>query len=202
MRCSSRNHCIVTKMSVPLLLCLYSEAPGFKSRLGDWLSWLRLSVVFLSAPGECRGSTSKLGHDRFLPNPFQFTNLMWIVTNLTVCTPLFQADEFPRVSRPFPMLYTVSYYEYKEQCYVLSAVSAFLFLCTSGDGRGHLEVQNIFYSQTHTMSIKMTVCALVTLFKWVGKLTTIFSHPACSYHWKSNIGKAYCNLPLGKLLII
>jgi hypothetical protein len=32
-------------------------------------------VVFLSPPGECRESALKLGHDRFLPNSYQFTTI-------------------------------------------------------------------------------------------------------------------------------
>jgi hypothetical protein len=47
--------------------------PGFKSRPGDRLSWLRFLCFSSIPPGECRDSTSTLGHDRFLPNPFQFT---------------------------------------------------------------------------------------------------------------------------------
>jgi hypothetical protein len=31
--------------------------------------WLNLSSV---PPGECRDNTLKLGHNHFLPNPFQF----------------------------------------------------------------------------------------------------------------------------------
>jgi hypothetical protein len=33
-----------------------SEGPGFISRPGDWLPWLRFFVVFLSPPGEFRDS--------------------------------------------------------------------------------------------------------------------------------------------------
>jgi hypothetical protein len=50
----------------------YSGGPGFKSRPGDRLSWLRYFVVFLSSSKQMQGSTSKLGYDHFLPHPFQF----------------------------------------------------------------------------------------------------------------------------------
>jgi len=47
--------------------------PRFKSRRrGDRLSWLRFSWFSTVPPRECRDSTLKLGHDRFVPNPFQF----------------------------------------------------------------------------------------------------------------------------------
>jgi hypothetical protein len=49
-----------------------SGNPGFKSRPGDWLSWMRVFVLSSVPPGECRNSTLKLGHDRFLPSRFQF----------------------------------------------------------------------------------------------------------------------------------
>jgi hypothetical protein len=50
----------------------YSGSSGFKSRPGNRLSWLKLSVGFLCPPGKFRESSIKLGLDRFLPNPFQF----------------------------------------------------------------------------------------------------------------------------------
>jgi hypothetical protein len=40
-------------INIPLL---YSEDPGFKSRLGDRLSWLRLFVFSSTPPGKCRDS--------------------------------------------------------------------------------------------------------------------------------------------------
>jgi hypothetical protein len=43
-----------------------------QSRHEDLLYWLRVFVVFSVLPDECRDGTSKLGHDRFLTNPFQF----------------------------------------------------------------------------------------------------------------------------------
>jgi hypothetical protein len=49
-----------------------SGGPGFKYQSGYRLSRLRFFVVSLIPPGECWDSTRKLGHDRFLPNPFQF----------------------------------------------------------------------------------------------------------------------------------
>jgi len=36
------------------------------------LAILKFVMVFLSTPGKCRNNTLKSGHDRFLPNPFQF----------------------------------------------------------------------------------------------------------------------------------
>jgi hypothetical protein len=50
----------------------YSGGPGFKRRPGDRLSWLRVFVVFLSPSRPTRESALKLGHDRFLPKPFQY----------------------------------------------------------------------------------------------------------------------------------
>jgi hypothetical protein len=50
----------------------YSGSPGFKSRSTERLSWLRFSWFFSIPPGECRNSTLKLDHARFLPNPFHF----------------------------------------------------------------------------------------------------------------------------------
>lgn len=49
-----------------------SGGPRFKYQSGDRLSRLRFFVVSLIATGECWDSTRKLGHDRFLPIPFQF----------------------------------------------------------------------------------------------------------------------------------
>jgi hypothetical protein len=50
----------------------YSGGRGFKSRPGDQLFWLRFLVVFLSPSRQMPGYYLKLGHDRFLPHPFQF----------------------------------------------------------------------------------------------------------------------------------
>jgi hypothetical protein len=50
----------------------YLGGSGFKSQPRDRQSWLRFSRFFSVTPGECRDSTLKLGHDHFLPNPFQF----------------------------------------------------------------------------------------------------------------------------------
>jgi hypothetical protein len=48
----------------------YSGGPGFKSRSGYWLS--RGFSWFSSVPkGNCLYGILKLGHDRFLPHPFQ-----------------------------------------------------------------------------------------------------------------------------------
>jgi hypothetical protein len=49
----------------------YLGGPRFKFRPGDRLSWLRFSWFSSVPPGKCRDSTLKLGHDRFLPHPFQ-----------------------------------------------------------------------------------------------------------------------------------
>jgi hypothetical protein len=51
---------------------LYTWVPRFIFQSGDWLFWLRLFVVFHSSPTKCWDSALKLGHDHFLPNPFQF----------------------------------------------------------------------------------------------------------------------------------
>jgi hypothetical protein len=50
----------------------YSGSPGFKSRPGYRLPWLRFPWFSSVPPGEFRDSTLTLGHDRFLPNPSQF----------------------------------------------------------------------------------------------------------------------------------
>jgi hypothetical protein len=50
----------------------YSGGPGFKSRPEDRLSWLTFAWFSSIRSGEYRGSTLKLGHDRFLPNHFRF----------------------------------------------------------------------------------------------------------------------------------
>jgi hypothetical protein len=50
----------------------YSRGPGFEHRPGDRLTWC-FSWFASFPPDECWDSTLKLGHDRFLPNPFQFT---------------------------------------------------------------------------------------------------------------------------------
>jgi hypothetical protein len=44
----------------------------FKSRHGGWLLWLRFSWISSVPPDECQHCTSKLGHNRFLPNRFHF----------------------------------------------------------------------------------------------------------------------------------
>jgi hypothetical protein len=53
-------------------LASYSGGPGFKSRPGGRLPWLRVFMVFLSPSRQMLGQYLKLGHDRFLPHPFQF----------------------------------------------------------------------------------------------------------------------------------
>jgi hypothetical protein len=53
-------------------LASYSCGPGFKSRPGGWLSWLRVSWFSSIALGKFRDGYLKLSHDRFLPRPFQF----------------------------------------------------------------------------------------------------------------------------------
>jgi hypothetical protein len=47
----------------------HSEGPELKSRPGDRLSRLRVSSV---PPGKFWDRALKLGHEHFLPNPFQF----------------------------------------------------------------------------------------------------------------------------------
>jgi len=49
---------------------LYPWGPGFKSRHEDWMSW-EFSLYFSIPPGK-REENFNLGHDRFLPYPFQF----------------------------------------------------------------------------------------------------------------------------------
>jgi hypothetical protein len=51
----------------------YSGGPAFKSRPQVWLSDLRFLVAFLSPSRLMPGYYLKLGHDRFVPNPFLFT---------------------------------------------------------------------------------------------------------------------------------
>jgi hypothetical protein len=50
----------------------YSLRPGFKSRPGDRLSYLKFFVFSSVPPGECWDGSLKLGHDRFLSSPFEF----------------------------------------------------------------------------------------------------------------------------------
>jgi hypothetical protein len=55
-----------------LTLLLHArEVSGFKYQLEDVLSWLRAFVAPSVPLGKYRDSTFKLGHDRFLLNPFQ-----------------------------------------------------------------------------------------------------------------------------------
>jgi hypothetical protein len=42
---------------------------------GDWISGLEVFVGFSVPPGECRDSTLRLGHERFLPNLVQFIHI-------------------------------------------------------------------------------------------------------------------------------
>jgi hypothetical protein len=51
---------------------LYSGDSTFRSRPGARLSLLRFSWIFSVSPGKCRVSALKIGHDRLLPQPFQF----------------------------------------------------------------------------------------------------------------------------------
>jgi hypothetical protein len=51
------------------LLCI-REVPG--SNLGEETDYPDSSWFSSVLPEECRDSALKLGHDRFLPNPFQF----------------------------------------------------------------------------------------------------------------------------------
>jgi hypothetical protein len=50
----------------------YLESPGFTFRPWNWLTWPRYFVAFLIHLGKCWDNTLKLGHDHFLPHPFQF----------------------------------------------------------------------------------------------------------------------------------
>jgi hypothetical protein len=50
----------------------YSGGPGFKSRPGDRLSWVRTFVVLRRPSRQIPGEYLKLSHDHFLPHPFQF----------------------------------------------------------------------------------------------------------------------------------
>jgi hypothetical protein len=50
----------------------YSGGPAFKSRPGGRLSWLTFPVVFLIPLRQMPGYYLTLGHDCFLPYPFQF----------------------------------------------------------------------------------------------------------------------------------
>jgi hypothetical protein len=50
----------------------YAGVPGFKSRSGDQLSWLRIFHGFSQNQGQYLDCTMKLDNDRFLANPFQF----------------------------------------------------------------------------------------------------------------------------------
>jgi hypothetical protein len=49
----------------------YLAGPGFESRTGDRLSWLRFPRVSSVPPDESLDSAFQLGHHRFLPNRFQ-----------------------------------------------------------------------------------------------------------------------------------
>jgi hypothetical protein len=50
---------------------LYSGGPDFKSRSETGYPDRKMFRDFSDSPGECRERNLKLGHDRFLPNPFQ-----------------------------------------------------------------------------------------------------------------------------------
>jgi hypothetical protein len=67
---SRTNHNIITEFRSRVINtpASYSGDPGFKSRPGDRLSWLRVFVVFLSLYSRMPGYSTY----RFLPNPFQF----------------------------------------------------------------------------------------------------------------------------------
>jgi hypothetical protein len=60
---------------IPLLLLCIREVPG--SNLGPEAGYPECVFSWFSSvpPGECWDSTLKLGHDRFLPSPFQFIHL-------------------------------------------------------------------------------------------------------------------------------
>jgi hypothetical protein len=67
---STQINVIVMVERLILLLCIL-EVPG--SNLGPKTSYPdTFVVVFSVSPGECRNSTLKLGHDRFLRNRLQF----------------------------------------------------------------------------------------------------------------------------------
>jgi hypothetical protein len=81
----SASHCLCisnTRLHVEVmgdLLCYqvvntsasYSEGPVFKYR-PRYRLFSQGFVLFLSTSGESRDRALKLGHDRFLPHPFQF----------------------------------------------------------------------------------------------------------------------------------
>jgi hypothetical protein len=54
-----------------LTLLPIREVPGSNLGPGDRLYSLSFSQFSSVPPGECRDCTLKLGHDRFLSNPFQ-----------------------------------------------------------------------------------------------------------------------------------
>jgi hypothetical protein len=59
----------------------YSGGPGFKSGRGEQLC-LYFFVLFSVPPGECRDSTLKLDHDRFLSNHFE--NIVLVIENASL----------------------------------------------------------------------------------------------------------------------
>jgi hypothetical protein len=61
---------VVVEWLTPLIRI--REVPGSILRPGGRLSRLRFLWFSSVPPGECRESTLKLGHDRFLPSFFQF----------------------------------------------------------------------------------------------------------------------------------
>jgi hypothetical protein len=56
----------------------YSEGPRFKFQPERPAIPIEVYVGFSVHPGECLDSTLKLGHDRFLPNPFQFITIHFL----------------------------------------------------------------------------------------------------------------------------
>jgi hypothetical protein len=58
----------------------YSEVPGLNLCPSYQLSWLKFLWFSSIPPDECMDSTLKLGHDRFLPNPFQFNIIHSYIT--------------------------------------------------------------------------------------------------------------------------
>jgi hypothetical protein len=78
----------------------YSRSPGFKSRYGDRLCWLRVFVV-LNPSSLVPGQYLKLDHDRFLPYPFQ-SIIHWGLAVFWDAAPCSLVDVDRRFKRGWP----------------------------------------------------------------------------------------------------
>jgi hypothetical protein len=60
------------KFKLLVMKVLYSESASFEFWLGHWLSLLSFFMNFLSLSKKIWGQYLILGHNSFLPHPFQF----------------------------------------------------------------------------------------------------------------------------------